>query len=238
MCISVRKYCGEARCLLDKISIAFFDFWYEQAMEQQCISIAKAGIVCSLPARTSIIAAANPVGGHYNKGRTVSENLKMGSALLSRFDLVFILLDKADENMDRLLSAHVMALHGKREDAISAESSQSSIRRQLTQQRTPGHGIFESDNSLSERLILGSANTFDPIPPTLLRKYVGYARKYVHPTLNKDAANVLQKFYLDLRQTYRSSDSTPITTRQIESLVRLAEARARAGCCGVYYLLS
>ena len=48
-----------------------------EAMEQQCISIAKAGIVCSLPARTSILAAANPVGGHYNKGRTVSENLKL-----------------------------------------------------------------------------------------------------------------------------------------------------------------
>lgn len=66
-------------------------------MEQQSISIAKAGIVCSLPARTSILAAANPIGGHYNKAKTVSENLKMNSALLSRFDLVFILLDKPDE---------------------------------------------------------------------------------------------------------------------------------------------
>ena len=54
-------------------------------------------IFYSLPARTSILAAANPVGGHYNKSKTVSENLRMGSALLSRFDLVFILLDKPDE---------------------------------------------------------------------------------------------------------------------------------------------
>lgn len=47
-----------------------------EAMEQQSISIAKAGIVCTLPARTSILAAANPIGGHYNKAKTVSENLK------------------------------------------------------------------------------------------------------------------------------------------------------------------
>ncbi|KAJ1971617.1 hypothetical protein H4R34_005681, partial [Dimargaris verticillata] len=72
-----------------------------EAMEQQCISIAKAGIVCTLPARTSVIAAANPVGGHYNKAKTVSENLKMNSALLSRFDLIFILLDKPDVQRDQ-----------------------------------------------------------------------------------------------------------------------------------------
>ena len=61
------------------------------------MSIAKGGVVCSLPARTSIIAAANPAGGHYNKAKSVSENLRMGRPLLSRFDLVFILLDKPNE---------------------------------------------------------------------------------------------------------------------------------------------
>lgn len=66
-------------------------------MEQQSVSIAKAGVVCTLPARASILAAANPAGGHYNKGKTVSENLKIGAALLSRFDLVFILRDKPNQ---------------------------------------------------------------------------------------------------------------------------------------------
>lgn len=65
-------------------------------MEQQSVSIAKAGIICTLPTRTTVLAAANPVEGHYNKSKTVSENLKIKAAMLSRFDLVFILLDKPD----------------------------------------------------------------------------------------------------------------------------------------------
>jgi DNA helicase MCM8 len=63
-------------------------------MEQQSISIAKAGIVCSLSARTAVLAAANPVGGHYNRAKTVAENLKLPPNLLSRFDLLFVLLDR------------------------------------------------------------------------------------------------------------------------------------------------
>lgn len=66
-------------------------------MEQQSISIAKAGVTCSLPTRAAILAAANPVGGHYNKSKTVAENIKINSPLLSRFDLVFILLDQSNE---------------------------------------------------------------------------------------------------------------------------------------------
>jgi DNA helicase MCM8 len=82
-----------------------------EAMEQQTISIAKAGIVCSLSARAAIVAAANPVGGHYNRAKTVAENLKLPRPILSRFDIIFVLLDKPDNEKDRLLSEHVMTLH-------------------------------------------------------------------------------------------------------------------------------
>ncbi|XP_023695014.2 DNA helicase MCM8 [Paramormyrops kingsleyae] len=194
-----------------------------EAMEQQSISLAKAGIVCSLPARTSIVAAANPVGGHYNKGKTVSENLKMGSALLSRFDLVFILLDTPNEDYDHMVSDHVIAMRsGKTVVRAGATVSH-------TDTRESEISILEAvgDKPISESLKVGPRESLDLIPHQLLRKYIGYARHYVHPKLSAEAAQVLQDFYLELRRQNQSADSTPITTRQLESLIRLTEARAR-----------
>eukprot|EP01127_Copromyxa_protea_P006772 TRINITY_DN1675_c0_g2_i1.p1 TRINITY_DN1675_c0_g2~~TRINITY_DN1675_c0_g2_i1.p1 ORF type:complete len:320 (-),score=65.33 TRINITY_DN1675_c0_g2_i1:62-964(-) len=188
-------------------------------MEQQSVSIAKAGIVCSLPARTAVIAAANPVGGHYNKAKTVSENIKMSSALLSRFDLVFILLDRPDEERDLLLSEHVMALHTG-DDGASQSFSASKSQTSSTMSAT-------DETDLLMRLI-NQPPKQSPIPPKLLRKYIGYAKKYCpSPTLSPEACDILQEFYLSLRENQSTSDYTPITTRQIESMVRLSEARAR-----------
>ena len=193
-----------------------------EAMEQQSVSIAKAGITCSLPARTSVLAAANPVGGHYNKAKTVSENLKMDTALLSRFDLIFILLDKPNEDMDRYLSEHVMRLHSNaassRVSGNSAAIPSSNIA--LAQKGSP-------ENQLYDYLISGRREVIDPLPAQLLRKYIAYSRKYVHPRLSQEASVVLQDFYLKLRANFRSLDTAPITTRQLESLIRLSEARAR-----------
>ena len=99
-------------CCIDEFDKMGIDYQaLLEAMEQQSISIAKAGIVCNLNARTSVIAAANPSGGHYDRSRSVRENLKMKAPRLSRFDLVFILLDRPDEERDRLLSEHVMNSH-------------------------------------------------------------------------------------------------------------------------------
>lgn len=63
----------------------------------------------------------------------------------------------------------------------------------------------------------------DAIPACLLRKYISYARQYVHPTLSPEAAQTIQEFYLSLRSQAHTADSTPITTRQLESLIRLTE---------------
>ncbi|CAM9551724.1 unnamed protein product, partial [Hapterophycus canaliculatus] len=106
-----------------------------EAMEQQRISIAKAGVVASLSARCSVLAAANPIGGHYNRGKTIAENLKMSAALLSRFDLVFILLDRPDEEHDKKLSEHIMRTH-----ALAAEPPANPAAGHPSSQRDPGRG--------------------------------------------------------------------------------------------------
>ncbi|KAA0173354.1 hypothetical protein FNF27_05131 [Cafeteria roenbergensis] len=153
-----------------------------EAMEQQRISIAKAGMVASLSARTSVLAAANPVGGHYDRSKTVTENLRMHPALLSRFDLLFIILDRPDEERDRQLSAHVMALHD------SARALEGGRERLQALAELPRLGLSESTCSTT--------------------------------TPSAD-------FYIDLRQRHGDDDTTPITTRQLESMVRLVQARAK-----------
>ncbi|GAB6026064.1 DNA replication licensing factor mcm8 [Chamberlinius hualienensis] len=186
-----------------------------EAMEQQTISIAKAGMSCTLPARTSILAAANPAEGHYNKAKTVSENLKISGALLSRFDLVFILMDKPDEEIDNRLTEHLIALHGNGGNQNNTIKQKIPVQNQIE---------LDGDNSLSERLRLKAGDVIDPIPHSLLKKYIGYARQYVNPKLSPSAAKILQQFYIELR---KNNDTIPITTRQLESLIRLSEARAK-----------
>ncbi|KAI4310727.1 hypothetical protein MLD38_035682 [Melastoma candidum] len=203
-----------------------------EAMEQQCVSIAKAGLVASLSARTSILAAANPVGGHYNRAKTVNENLKMSPALLSRFDLVFILLDKPDEFMDKQLSEHIMSLHTGSGEHVPIAKKLRKDSPNVSSARTSLGGVMDQGSkggSLLSRLKLHPAKDkeFAPLPGPLIRKYIAYARSYVFPRMSKPAADIIQKFYLRLRDRSTSADSTPITARQLESLVRLAEARAR-----------
>ncbi|XP_075493122.1 DNA replication licensing factor MCM4-like [Primulina tabacum] len=82
-----------------------------EVMEQQTVSIAKAGIIASLNARTSVLACANPIGSRYNPRSSVIDNIHLPPTLLSRFDLIYLILDKADEQTDRRLAKHIVALH-------------------------------------------------------------------------------------------------------------------------------
>jgi DNA helicase MCM8 len=227
-----------------------------EAMEQQSVSVAKAGLTATLPARAAVLAAANPAGGVYNRSRTVHENIKMSPALLSRFDLCFILLDVPDEELDDKLSRHVLAPHGTggaprlteaRQELLAHRAHADSddddddddARRKRTRAGAPGFLASQSQPfdrdadrvSLKRQLRLdlnGADAEFAPLPRGLMRKYVAYAAAYCHPRLTPPAAEVLQEYYLELRaRSAAGADVTPITPRQLESLCRLAEARAK-----------
>ncbi|EEB12334.1 DNA replication licensing factor MCM8, putative [Pediculus humanus corporis] len=189
-----------------------------EAMEQQTVSIAKSGVICTLPCRASILAAANPVGGHYNKAKTVAENLKLGPALLSRFDLIFILMDQPSVETDSMLSSHVMALHSGEKGMTTISSFSSSFFESPLQSQK---------ESLLSKLKLLPGEELDLIPHQLLRKYIAYAKQYVKPKISEKASEILIKFYTELRQCHQNNDSTPVTPRQLESLIRFTEARAK-----------
>jgi DNA replication licensing factor MCM4 len=82
-----------------------------EVMEQQTVSIAKAGIITTLNARTSVLAAANPVGSKYNLAWPITKNIDLPPTLISRFDLLYLVLDKVDEASDRKLAKHLVALY-------------------------------------------------------------------------------------------------------------------------------
>ena len=152
-----------------------------EVMEQQRVSVAKAGIVCNLSARCSIVAAANPVGGHYDRGKTVAENLKMSAPLLSRFDLIFILLDRPDARHDERLASYIMSMHTKSSSSVSQKDRQ----RDDIENKNDASDEEEEEitsKSIERRLKRASSSKHigaDPLPPRLLRRYIAYARRYV-----------------------------------------------------------
>jgi DNA helicase MCM8 len=168
-------------------------------MEQQQVSIAKAGVVASLPARCSVLAAANPRDGSYNMSKTVAENLNIAKPILSRFDLVFILRDRADTRLDKMVSSNIMNLyrqHGK----IPNKSHEP-----RNFERPDSLGGQDGRMPLSARLAWVTDFQNEPLPADLVRDYIAYAREYCKPKLTPEAASVLKDYFMELR--YVSSHS-------------------------------
>ena len=157
-----------------------------EVMEQHTVSIAKGGIVATLNARTSILAAANPTLGRYDPYRTVGENISLPVTILSRFDLIFVLRDVPEKIKDTQMTEHILDLHRTGVSPVEA-----------------------------------------PIESDIFRKYISYA-KNLKPILTQEALDQLKEFYLLMRSA-SETEGTPvaITARQLESLIRVAEARAR-----------
>uniref|UniRef100_A0A0A9X784 DNA replication licensing factor MCM6 n=1 Tax=Lygus hesperus TaxID=30085 RepID=A0A0A9X784_LYGHE len=103
-----------------------------EAMEQQTISIAKAGVRATLNARTSILAAANPIGGHYDRTKSLQQNIMMSAPIMSRFDLFFVLLDECNEVIDYAIARKIVALHNNIDDNVDRVYTQKEVLRYIT----------------------------------------------------------------------------------------------------------
>ncbi|QCE13236.1 DNA replication licensing factor MCM6 isoform X2 [Vigna unguiculata] len=107
-----------------------------EAMEQQTISITKAGIQATLNARTSILAAANPAGGRYDKSKPLKYNVALPPAILSRFDLVYVMIDDPDDQTDYHIAHHIVRVHQKREAALAPAFTTAELKRYIAYAKT------------------------------------------------------------------------------------------------------
>lgn len=176
-----------------------------EAMEQQSISISKAGIVTSLQARCTVIAAANPIGGRYDPSLTFSENVDLTEPIISRFDVLCVVRDTVDPIQDEMLARFVVGSHIRHHPGNKEEVGQGDI---------PEPAM---------------PNTYgvEPLPQEILKKYIIYAKERIHPKLHQMDQDKVAKMYSDLRKESMATGSIPITVRHIESMIRMAEAHAR-----------
>lgn len=161
-------------------------------MEQQQVSIAKAGVVATLPSRCSVIAAANPKSGHYNMSKSVSENLNMAGPLLSRFDLVFILRDEANSERDRLISCSIMG-------RFNRESSHQGCDNPDKENDGLEQHMKDGRIKLMHRLAWVSGFQKQPLPLEQVKDYIAYAREYCRPQMSAEASAILREHFMSLR---------------------------------------
>lgn len=181
-----------------------------EAMEQQSISISKAGIVTSLQARCAVIAAANPIGGRYDPSLTFAENVDLTEPILSRFDVLCVVRDQVDPVQDEKLARFVIDSHIRHHPSGNTPEDADETMEQDSQSQRD-----ESDTGPEK------------IPQDLLQKYILYAREKVHPKLHQMDQDKVARMYSELRRESMATGSVPITVRHIESMIRLAEAHAR-----------
>lgn len=157
-----------------------------EAMEQQTITISKAGMNATLMARCSILAAANPKFGRFDLSKPLSEQINLLPTLLSRFDAIFKMPDIPGE-VDAQVAEHILEIHMETEEPVR-----------------------------------------DEVDDELFKKYIAYAKKFANPKLTSEAKDELKNYYLKMRSLYNQTKSIPITARQLEALIRLTQASARA----------
>ncbi|KAL8425241.1 hypothetical protein Efla_002307 [Eimeria flavescens] len=197
-----------------------------EAMEQQTVTICKASCCCCLPARTTMLAAANPREGRFDPRKSFSDNVNLSAPLLSRFDLIFLLHDKPAAAADARLAAHVFSFRPNKQPPAAAAAA--GFPPPASAAAAGGRGFAVEKPCLEERLV--AMESGDLLPLSLLQDYICYAREHVHPKLSPEAAAMIKAYFLVLRQQQQQQQQQGlrVATRQLESLIRLCQARARA----------
>lgn len=209
-----------------------------EAMEQQTISIAKAGITAVLNARSAVLAAANPAFGRYDDSRTSAENIEFQSTILSRFDLIFIVRDVRDDVRDRKIAEHVLSLHQKgSENTRGTGAAILGISGALRQEGSGANDDGAGNNAAKVTYGVTGIGDQARLDINSLKRYIAYARTRSSPRLSSEAAELLRTNYVSIREQMRqkqlgddddgSSKSVPITVRQLEAIVRISEALAK-----------
>ena len=217
-----------------------------EAMEQQTISIAKAGIICQLNARTAILASANPVKSKYDPTLSVIQNIRLPPSLLSRFDLIYLMLDKHNEIDDRRLANHIVSLYGYEEndeeekdednDEEEKEKEKKKKKKKKSKKRSKKKDDEENvnmstsnanDDINNNKMDIDEVNQPEKISvkKEVLTAYISEARK-LNPKISDNVVNELINHYLKMREN-GGKNTISATPRQLESLIRLSEARAR-----------
>ncbi|KAL1305278.1 hypothetical protein AAFC00_002186 [Neodothiora populina] len=214
-----------------------------EVMEQQTVTIAKAGIHTSLNARCSVIAAANPIYGQYDTHKDPHRNIALPDSLLSRFDLLFVVTDDIEDVRDRQVSEHVLRMHRYRQPGTEEGAP---VREQATQ--TLGVGledeadanrpseVYEKFNVMLHAGVTvtvgrGSSRKIEVLSIPFIKKYIQYAKSRVKPVLTSGAANHIITTYSALRNDELESNqrkTSPMTARTLETLIRLSTAHAKA----------
>lgn len=204
-----------------------------EVMEQQTVTIAKAGIHATLNARCSVLAAANPVYGQYDRNKKAQENIGLPDSLLSRFDLLFVVLDKLDREADRNISNHILRMHRYVKPGENNHMNRCQI------ESSNSFPVFDSKSAKTKESIF---QKFDPLlhggnydkhsnraflTIDFLKKFIYYAKTRFQPVLTDKAIDLIAEGYAELR-SQQNAKTLAITARSLETLIRLASAHAKS----------
>lgn len=210
-----------------------------EVMEQQTVTIAKAGIHTTLNARCSVIAAANPIYGQYDVHKEPGRNIALPDSLLSRFDLLFVITDDIDEVRDRRISEHVLRMHRYVQPGqpvgVPAKDSLDQVL-DVGGATDTQEGDAQEDESPFEKynplLHVGvDSGRAEVLSMTFLKKYLQYAKSRIAPVLSPGAAAWISNVYANLRNDEQGGNvrrTAPLTARTLETLIRLSTAYAKA----------